>query len=437
MTDSTLVRRVGLIGAVLLGLGSILGSGIFVSAGLGAAATGPSVVLAIVAAGLLAYCNGLASAQLAVAVPRSGGTYEYGHVYLRPWVGFSAGWLFLSAKSASAASAAIGMVAMLERLLALLKAPSPAEAAWGSPSMTGVLAALVVLGVVLLAASGVRRSSRANFVLVSFTVLSLLVFAFFALRDWTLQAFIPFFAPITGGPALPGFFEAVALMFVAFTGYGRVATLGEEITEPERNIPKAIIFTVVAALAIYIVVSAGALNAMGTSGFARSSLANQGGLVLAPAFGKVPGWLGVLLAAAGCTALLGVILNLVLGLSRVVFAMGRRGDLPRSLGAASSGGEVPTIAVYASALLPLLLALLGSLKLAWSFSAFTVLVYYGITNAAALRQPPAEQRYARWSAYLGLAGCLGLAVFIEWQIQLAGLAWIGMGLAGRRLLRRA
>jgi basic amino acid/polyamine antiporter, APA family len=165
-------REVGTAGAVLLGLGSILGTGVFVSLAMAAGAAGPAVVLAVVLAGALAAANGLSSAQLAARHPVSGGTYEYGYRELTPALGFTAGWMFLCAKSASAATAALGFAGYLLHAAEVAGCGRPAaRAGWRVPA--AVATALVVTALV---AGGIRRSNRANAVIVTLTLAALVYF---------------------------------------------------------------------------------------------------------------------------------------------------------------------------------------------------------------------------------------------------------------------
>jgi APA family basic amino acid/polyamine antiporter len=400
-----LPRVVGLPGAVLLGLGSIVGTGAFVSLGLAAGVAGPGVVLAVALAAAVATCNGLSSAQLAASHPVSGGTYEYGYRLLSPGLGFTAGWMFLCAKTASAATAALGVAGYLGHFLTV---PVPAR----------VIAALVVVAVTALVAGGMRRSSRVNAVIVAVTLLALGALVATAAPAARLDADI-----FAGGDAL---FEATALVFVAFTGYGRIATLGEEVRDPARTVPRAIVVTLIASLVLYAAIAIAAVGVLGADGFAAAA---RRGAPLEEVARRVGGdGLAVAVSVGAITAMLGVLLNLVLGLSRVALAMARRGDLPAGL-ARVEGTEhaTPRRAVIAVGVAIAGLALAGSIATAWSFSAVTVLVYYAITNLAALRQPPAERRFPRIIAGLGLVACLSLIVFIEIRVWLAALALLVVG----------
>ncbi|MEZ4771021.1 MAG: APC family permease [Caldilineales bacterium] len=415
MQSGQLKRELGVAGATLMGLGSIIGTGIFVSVGIAAGAAGPSVLIAIVIAAGVATCNGLSSAQLAASHPVSGGTYEYGYRYLRPALGFTAGWVFLLAKSASAATAALGFSGYLLDFLGI------ESARWLTP-----VALLAVLALTLIVLGGIRRSNLANTAIVSVTLLALAVFVLAGLPSVERSNFMPFFA-VQGQGRLAGLLQASALMFVAYTGYGRIATLGEEVREPRRTIPRAIIATLVVSMGLYVAV---AFVGVGTVG--ADALALTAGKLAAPleaaarTFG-VPG-VPALVAVGAVTAMLGVLLNLILGLSRVLLAMGRRRDMPPAVARLDERGATPVIAVPVMGAVIAALVLVGDVRMTWSFSAFTVLVYYALTNLAALKLPSSARLYPRWLAWSGLAACLFLAFWVEARIWIVGLALIALGL---------
>jgi APA family basic amino acid/polyamine antiporter len=411
---------------VLLGLGSIVGTGAFVAIGIAGGVAGPSVLPAIVLAGLLATCNGLSSAQLAAAHPVSGGTYEYGHRYLSPALGFTAGWTFMSAKSASAATAALGLSGYLLDAVG-----------WGGPSARIALGVVAVLLITALVAGGMSRSNRANAWIVSATLLTLALFVavgFPAAVEGAGANLDGMWTGIADRGARP-LLEATALMFVAYTGYGRIATLGEEVREPERTIPRAVIVTLFVSAALYVSVGFVAVGSVGSTRLAEITDATAAPLESAARSFGGP-LLAKVLAAGAITAMLGVLLNLVLGLSRVLLAMARRGDVPGSLARVDPERGSPTAAVVATGLLVAGLVLIGDVKTTWSFSAFTVLVYYALTNLAALQLPPGARRYPRWVSAAGLIGCLGLAFRVETTIWAVGVALIFAGFVWRYLVRR-
>lgn len=409
-----LERALGLPGATFVGLGSILGTGVFVSLGIAAGITGPSVVLAVILAAVVATANALSSAQLAAAHPVSGGTYEYGYRFLRPAAGFGAGWMFLVAKSASAATAALGFAGYALSLLY----PGALE------SMQTVVALLLVAAVTAVVAAGVRRTMTVNVVIVSVTLLSLIAFLAIALPFLEVDRFSPFFTPEEGRTGLGGLLYAAALSFVAYTGYGRIATLGEEVREPRRTIPKAVITTISITMVIYVLVAAAGVGTLGANGMAI--MTEQTGAPLEVAAGSLIGAPGrIVLALGAVTAMVGVLLNLILGLSRVLLAMGRRGDMPAIFARVSRNTPLPAVLTMGAVVFAIVLV--GDVRLTWSFSAVTVLIYYAVTNAAALALSDSSRLYPRWISWLGLFGCLSLAAFVDPEILLvaAGVLFIG------------
>jgi len=387
----------------MLGLGSIIGTGVFISLGIGASIAGPMILPAIGLAGLVALCNGLSSAQLAANHPVSGGTYEYGHRWLNPSLGFVAGWMFLCAKSASAATAALGFALYL------------------NPENSLPIALAIVWVITAITLLGIQRTNTINTLIVGAVLLSLMAFVVFGAP--AISANPQNWQSGLGGENLKNLLPATALMFVAFTGYGRIATLGEEVTKPRRTIPRAIIATLVTTTVIYIVVT---WVALANAGNQFSSLAIIAQTFSGPSLVKV-------LTAGAIIAMASVLLNLVLGLSRVVLAMGRRCDLPKTTARITDSTKVPAVATIVVGCLITGLVYVGDMKLTWSFSAFTVLVYYALTNLCAIRLKIEERLYPSWVSYIGLFACLCLAVFVEWRIILAGLSLIALGLALRWL----
>ena len=419
-------REVGVFGAAMMGLGSIVGTGVFVSIGVAAGITGPSVVLAVAIGAVVATFNGLSSAQLAANHPVSGGTYEYGYRYLNSWLGFLAGWLFLLAKSASAATAALGFAGY-------------ALSAVGSDGPTFVvpLALLLVAALTAIVLSGIRHSNRTNIVIVSVTLASLAFFVLAGLPT-VLESgaanFAPFFDPEGDRGSISALLYASALMFVAYTGYGRIATLGEEVREPRTNVPRAIIAALVAVMVVYALVAFVGVGAAGTE--VLSDVRNRAAPLEVAARGFGVPFAPHVLALGAVTAMVGVLLNLILGLSRVLLAMGRRRDMPAGFGRLDAAGRTPTAAVVAVGVLIAALAATGDVKTTWSFSAFTVLGYYAITNLAALALRAEERFYPRWMALAGLVSCLALALFVEPRVLVTGLGLVIVGIAWHAVARR-
>jgi APA family basic amino acid/polyamine antiporter len=426
--QASLLRELGVGGAVFMGLGAMVGTGVFVSIGVAAGAAGPAVILAIVFAAVIAACNALSSAQLAAAHPVSGGTYEYGYRWLNPALGFSAGWMFLCAKTASAATAALGFAGYAQELLAI-----------DDRRLMTPLAVSAVIALTLIVLCGMRRANWLNIAIVSVTLLAVLTFAFAGLPGaarGASQHLSPFFQPVGASRApLTGLLEATALMFVAFTGYGRIATMGEEVREPRRTIPRAIIATVCVTALLYTAVAWVAVASAGAAAMADATTQQAAPLeVIARSFDW--SWARWIVAIGAITAMLGVLLNLILGLSRVLLAMGRRGDAPAVLARLSPSQTTPASAVIAVGCAIALLTLIGNVKTTWSFSAFTVLIYYAITNLASLRMPRDERRFPGMVAWLGLVCCLSLAFWVEWRVWVVGVALLAGGLIWHAIARR-
>lgn len=414
-----LVRAVGLPGAIMMGLGSIIGTGVFVSLGLAAKLSGPSMILALFLAGILAACNGLSTAQLSAAYPVSGGTYEYGRKYLEPRLGFIAGWLFVCAKSASAATAALGFGAYLIRILGLNTI---------QPWQIGLIA---VIFVTIISLFGVKRSNVANIAIVSATLIALIGYVSSVGNKIQVENLTPFF----GNFRLSEFLESIALLFVAYTGYGRIATLGEEIKSPETNIPKAIVYTLALSFFVYMAVAIVSIGAVGSEEYSRFTL--EGGAPLESIASHVGNHkIARVLAIGAMTAMLGVLLNLILGLSRVIFALGRNRDLPKLFTKVNTNYHVPYVGILASSLIVCVLIMTRDIKTTWSFSAFTVLIYYALTNAAALRLPTENRLYPRIASWFGLVGCFALILWIDIKTILAGIGILVLGLMWRGLFLR-
>lgn len=410
--EGGLRRMLGFGSAVGLGLGSVLGTGVFVSLGVAAGIASSGIVLAVLFAAALATTSGLSSAQLAAAHPTSGGTYEFAHRLIHPFAGLIAGWTFLLAKSASAATAALGCAGYLLHALGLAN---------DERSRVGIGLALVVILTALIA-GGARRSSRANLAIVSLTLAALLAFIVFGWVHVESAHLRDRFGPrvLFGAWRSPSeLLYATALVFVAYTGFGRVATLGEEVREPERTIPRAIVTVLGMTMALYLGVAMTAIALVGADGFAQATAEWAAPLeVIAEGYNQEA--VQHVIGAGAIAAMAGVLLNLLLGLSRVILAMARRGELPGVLAAIDNKAGSPMRSVWAVGVVIGALVLLGDVRMTWSLSAGSVLVYYGLTNWAALKMAEKQRRWPRWVAWVGIFGCFGIALFVDWEVLLLG-----------------
>lgn len=380
--SQSLQRRIGLVGATAFGLGAILGTGVFVTVVTATQQHGATVLIGIALAALAAVCNGLSSAQLAAAFPVSGGTYEYAYRVLNPWLGFTAGWLFLCAKCASAAAAALGAASYLQLWL-----PQTAQIP------AALIAVMILFCVGLVTLSGIRWANGFNLVLV---VVSLSSLAFFVGEVALSQERYEVQVVPSSSLSVWGTLQAAAIMFVAFTGYGRIATLGEEVQSPRRTIPRAVIVTLILTAGVYLCVALATLRLLSIS---DSTEPPQNLLELASP--HVSHLAIVWLTVGALAAMLAVENNLILGLSRVVLAMGRRGDLPARLAKLNQQNTSPTAALMLVVMSIGLVILISDFKIAWEFSALTVLVYYGITNVCAFRLDKSQRLFPPWVSIWG------------------------------------
>ncbi|PZG17101.1 amino acid permease [Micromonospora craterilacus] len=398
-----LTRRLGVPDAVVIGLGSMLGAGVFVVfAPAAAAAGGSGLLVALALAGFIAFCNATSSARLAARYPESGGTYVYGRERLGPFAGFLAGWGFVVGKTASCAAMALTIGAYL----------------WpGQARLVAVAAVIAVTGVNL---RGIGKTAGATRVLV---LVVLAVLALVAVAGATGVSVARIDQP--GGSAR-GVLTAAGLLFFAFAGYARIATLGEEVREPERTIPRAVPLALGLVLAIYLVLAVIALGVLGPARLAGST-APLADVVTAAG---LPGVAWVVRAGA-TIAVTGVLLSLVAGVGRTTLAMARRRDLPAALAAVHPVHRVPHRAELAVAAVVILVVALGDVRSAIGFSSVTVLVYYAITNAAALTlgREPARKLPVQALAVAGLVGCLVLAVNLPLPTVLAGFGILALGAA--------
>jgi APA family basic amino acid/polyamine antiporter len=403
----SLARRLGVTDAVVIGLGSMLGAGVFVAfAPATRAAGGVGVLLGLALAALVAFCNALSSARLAARYPESGGTYVYGRERLGDRWGFLAGWAFVTGKTASCAAMALAI------------------GAYAAPEYARLVAVVAVVVLTAVNAGGITKTARLTRILVVVTlgVLALVVAVGLGGGDPSLELS----EPVT----VAGVLQAAALLFFAFAGYARIATLGEEVRDPARTIPRAIPLALGVVLVIYAVVGVTALAVLGPARLAGATAP----LADVVAAAGVPALTGV--ARAGATvAVVGVLLALIAGIARTVLAMARRGDLPRPLSTVDARHQVPLRAELAVAAVVIALVSLGDLRTAIGFSSCTVLVYYAVTNASALTLDGSPRRQQVVAA-VGFAGCLLLAASVPWQSLLAGVAVLVIGLAGREVRLR-
>ncbi|MGI5439850.1 APC family permease [Streptomyces shenzhenensis] len=406
-----LERRLGVPDAVLIGLGSMIGAGIFAALAPAAHAAGSGLLLGLAAAAVVAYCNATSSARLAARYPASGGTYVYGRERLGAFWGYLAGWAFVVGKTASCAAMALTVGAYV----------------WPGQAHAIAVAAVVALTAVNYA--GVQKSAWLTRAIVAI-VLAVLAAVVVA----SLTSGIADTARLSPGAdaSFGGVLQAGGLLFFAFAGYARIATLGEEVRDPARTIPRAIPLALGITLVVYALVAVSVLTVLGPDGLAGAAAPLSEAVRAAGA-----DWLAPVVRVGAAVAALGSLLALILGVSRTTLAMARDRHLPHALSAVHPRFKVPHRAELLVGAVVAVLAAVTDVRGAIGFSSFGVLVYYAVANASAWTLTPQEGRPARIIPVVGLAGCLVLAFALPLDSVIPGAAVLGVGAAAygiRRML---
>jgi basic amino acid/polyamine antiporter, APA family len=406
-----LARRLGTGDAVVIGLGAMLGAGVFAAPGPAAAAAGSWLFAGLALASIVAYCNAISSAQLAALYPQSGGTYVYARERLGGYWGFLAGWSFVVGKTASLSAMALTFGAYLSPDLA-------------RPIGIGAVVALTAVNYL-----GVEKTARLTRVIVAIVLAALAVVV--------ATSFLGGAADLGNlDPALPtgtlGVLQSAGLLFFAFAGYARLATLGEEVRDPQTTIPRAIPLALGLVVTIYAFVLGGALLTVGP----RVLADHPAPLVAVVEASRWPG-LAPAVQVGAAVAAAGVLLSLLAGVSRTSLAMARRREMPRILDAVHPKHRTPHHAELAIGGLVCLIVLFADLRGAIGFSSFAVLTYYALANASAWTLTVQERRWPRWLSASGGVLCIGLAVTLPLVAVLGGVALLALGSLAWLATRRA
>lgn len=395
-------RSLGVFDAVVIGLGSMIGAGIFAALGPAAHAAGSGLLLGLALAAVVAYCNATSSARLAGRYPASGGTYVYGRKRLGDFWGYLAGWGFVVGKTASCAAMALTI----------------GYYAWPAQAHAVAVAAVVALTAVNYA--GVQKSAWLTRIIVAavLAVLAAVIVAAFTSTAAGTDSLRP------TGATIGGVVQAAGLLFFAFAGYARVATLGEEVRDPSRTIPRAIPLALTITLAVYALVAVAALSVLGPARLARSAAP-----LVDTARAAGTAWLVPAVQVGAVVAAVGSLLALILGVSRTTLAMARDRHLPHALAAVHPRFQVPHRAELLIGVCVAILAATTDLRGAIGFSSFAVLIYYAIANASAFTLGPDEGRPHRAIPVIGLLGCVMLAFAMPLPSVLSGAAVLGIGVA--------
>src|SRR6266545_4139317 len=373
----------------------------FAAFGPAARAAGNGLLVGLAIAALVAYCNATSSAQLAAIYPESGGAYVYGRERLGgPW-GFLAGWGFVIGKLASCAAMAMTF------------------ASYAAPSFARPLAVGAVVALTAVNYLGIKRSAALTRVIVALVIAALAVVVVAVWAGGSAQ--LVRLWPIRGGSAY-GVLQSAGFLFFAFAGYARLATLGEEVVAPERTIPRAIPIALGIALVVYAAVAVSALAGAGADSVATAAAP----LAAAVEAGDLA-WLSPAVRVGATLASLGVLLSLIVGVSRTVFAMSAKRDLPGFFSAVHPRYRIPHRAELAVGAIVATVAAVADVRSAIGFSSFAVLTYYAVANAAAWTLPLEQRRWPRALSAVGLVGCLAVALTLPLPSVIGGAAILGAG----------
>jgi APA family basic amino acid/polyamine antiporter len=408
-SGGTLERRLGVADAVVIGAGSMIGAGVFAAWSPAASAAGTGLIIGLVIAGIVAFCNAASSAQLAAIHPESGGTYVYGRRELGPFWGHLAGWGFVVGKTASCAAMALTVGAYL----------------WPEQDRMVAVAAIIVITAVNI--GGLSRTVAVTRVLLATSVAALIIVV---VAGWSSpDASLERLTPVDAG--VYGVLQSAGFLFFAFAGYARIATLGEEVRDPAITIPRAIPRALAAVLVAYLVVGVTALATVPASALAGTSAP----LHLVVEAGRLEMFAPVVDIGAGIAAL-GVLLNLIPGVSRTSLAMARERELPHWFAHVDPARSLPLRAELTVAAVVIALVVVIDLRSAIGISGVAVLTYYAITNASALRLRPEQRRWPPAIAVIGLIGCVTLVATLPPTAVLTGLGTLLIGVVVRLATRR-
>jgi len=412
-----LKQTLGLWSATAINVGAIIGGGIFVVTGIVAGLAGSAFVISMVVAAVIALFTALSFAQLTAWQPVEGSGYEYVRQLVSPSAGFLAGWMWLIGNTFGGAAVSLGFAYYL------------AAAFPGLP--VNVVAALVCLGFAALNFAGIRRSALLNNVLVVVKLVVLGFFVVFGLTHVNDVNFLPF-QPFSSGVLFGAYF-----IFFAYAGFARATVIAEEVKDAKRNVPRAVLLSLVISTVVYILVGVVAVGLVGSNSLAASNSP------LTFAIGATGSSVAMqVVSAGGLVATASVLLTAILGVSRMAFSMARRRDLPKALNLLSVRFGTPYVSIWIVGVVMALLVLFVDLTGVVVVSTFALLFWYVLVNLAAFRLKCEKRLCPRWLPVLGLSTCLVLlavAFFVAPFAWTAGVACLLVGAVFyvlRRTLRK-
>lgn len=386
----------GFLDATAISVGAIIGGGIFVVTGIVAGVAGSALVVSMILAALIAFFTALSFVELTSWQPVEGSVYEYTRQLISPFSGFLAGWMWMVSNTFTGAAVSLGFAYYLTALI---------------PSLpSNIVAAVLCFTFTALNFFGVRQSARLNTVLVGAKLLILVFFVAFGAFNANTNNFLPF-EPFSAGVLYGAYF-----IFFAYTGFARVAVVAEEVEYAERNVPRALLLSLVISTIIYVLVGIVALGLVGSTRLSTSASP------LAEAMSATGNPIALqLVSFGGLLATASVLLTAILGVSRMAFSMARRGDMPQVLSKLHGSFCTPYYSIWAIGILMSVLVLFFDLTGVVAVSTFGALFYYALTNVAAFKLKTGKRRYHRLISMIGLITCIILLVFV---LRVATQGWI-------------
>jgi len=396
----------GLFDATAISVGAIIGAGIFVVTGIAAGLAGSALVVSMLIAAVIALFTALSFAELTAWQPKEGSIYEYTYQLISPFAGFLVGWMWILSNTFTGAAVSLGFAYYLTALFPILH--------------TNLVAAVFCIAFTTLNFFGIRQSALFNNFLVAAKLLILAFFTIFGLAYVKPANFAPF------APFETGVLYGVCYIFFAYGGFARVAVVAEEVKDARRNVPRAILLSLVISTIFYILVG---LVAVGLVGATRLSGSNS---PLTEAISITESATAVyIVSAGGLLATASVLLTSILGVSRMAYAMARRKDIPQALGKLHQKYNTPYYSIWIVGILMTLLVLFIDLTKVVAISTFALLFYYAMANVSALRLKVQKRLYPPFVPILGTATCIALLVFILFasiQAWVIGVACLAMGI---------
>jgi APA family basic amino acid/polyamine antiporter len=421
--ETELRRAVGALDLTALGLGAIIGTGIFVIIGEAITTSGPSIILAFVLAGVTCAFSALAFAELASSIPVSGSAYTYSYATLGELAAWIIGWDLILEYGVSIAAVAVGwgqyFNALLDSLFGLSLPDSIANPPGEEGGKVNVPAAFLVLAVTAVLMIGVRETARTNTIMVAIKLIVLALFIALGITAFSGDNFSPFFVE---GEGISGTVTAASLIFFAYIGFDAVSTSGEEVKEPGRDLPRAIIGSLAIATLLYIavaVVATGALPFDQLEG-AEAPLAT----VLSEGAGF--DWGADVISFGALVAISSVVLTLLYGQSRILFAMSRDGLMPRAVSHVHPRTRTPVRIIGVLGVLFAVLAAFVPLTEIVELVNIGTLFAFLVVNIGVIilrrTRPDLERGYR--VPFVPVFPLIGAALCIYLMVDLPGTTWV-------------